>query len=207
MFTGIVREVGRVQRISQAGDTRIRISCARPPESIEVGASIACSGVCLTVVARGRDPGEGGGGWFEVDASTETRSKTTLGGWGEGTKVNLEPSLRVGDELGGHIVSGHVDGTGRIAAIRPEGGSRRLTIAAPAALGRFIAPKGSIAVDGISLTVNEVEPADGGAALFGVNIIPHTWEVTALSDAAEGTRVNLEIDLLARYVARLAETA
>lgn len=205
MFTGIVREVGRVRRISRAGDTRIRISCTRPPESIEIGASIACSGVCLTVVARGRDEE---GAWFEVDASAETRARTTLGQWAEGTKVNLEPSLRVGDELGGHIVSGHIDGTGEIVAIRPEGGSRRVTIAAPAALGRFIAPKGSVAVDGISLTVNEVEPVDGGATTrFGVNIIPHTWEVTGLSDAAEGTRVNLEIDLLARYVARLAETA
>jgi riboflavin synthase len=204
MFTGIVREVGRVRHIAQAGDTRIRISCARPPETIEIGASIACSGVCLTVVARGRDEA---GAWFEVDASAETRARTTLGGWAEGTKVNLEPSLRVGDELGGHIVSGHIDGTGEIVAIRPEGGSRRVTIAAPAALGRFIAPKGSIAVDGISLTVNEVAAADSGTTRFGVNIIPHTWEVTGLSDAAEGTRVNLEIDLLARYVARLAETA
>ena len=209
MFTGIVREVGRVRRIAQSGDTRIRISCARPPESIEIGASIACSGVCLTVVARGRDEGEiGGGGWFEVDASAETRARTTLGSWAEGTKVNLEPSLRVGDELGGHIVSGHIDGTGEIVAIRPEGGSRRVTVAAPAALGRFIAPKGSVAVDGISLTVNEVvDGGAGGPTRFGVNIIPHTWEVTALSAAAEGTRVNLEIDLLARYVARLAETA
>lgn len=204
MFTGIVREVGRVRRIAQAGDTRIRIGCARPPESIDIGASIACSGVCLTVVGRGRDET---GGWFEVDASTETRAKTTLGGWAEGTRVNLEPALRVGDELGGHIVSGHVDGTGEIVAIRPEGGSRRVTIAAPAALGRFIAPKGSIAVDGISLTVNEVAPAGAGHTRFGVNIIPHTWEVTSLGDAAEGTRVNLEIDLLARYVARLADTA
>ena len=202
MFTGIVREVGRVRRISDAGDTRIRISCTRPPETMEIGASVACSGVCLTVVARGRDEG---GGWFEVDASTETRSKTTLGRWAEGTRVNLEPALRVGDELGGHIVSGHVDGTGRIVAIRPEGGSRRVTIAAPAALGRFIAPKGSIAVDGISLTVNEVEPPDAGTTRFGVNIIPHTWEVTGLSDAAEGSLVNLEIDTLARYVARLSE--
>ena len=211
MFTGIVREVGRVRRIAQAGDTRIRIGCARPPEAIEIGASIACSGVCLTVVALGRDENDvGAGGWFEVDASAETRARTTLGDWAEGTKVNLEPALRIGDELGGHIVSGHVDGTGRIVAIRPEGGSRRVTIAAPAALGRFIAPKGSIAVDGISLTVNEVadDEATGGATTrFGVNIIPHTWEVTGLSDAAEGTRVNLEIDLIARYVARLADTA
>lgn len=202
MFTGIVREVGRVMSISHTGDARIRIGCGRPVESIEIGASIACSGVCLTVVGRGRD--ETGGGWFEVDVSTETRTRTTLGDWREGTAVNLEPSLRVGDELGGHIVSGHVDGVGRIVSIRPEGGSRRVIIAAPAALGRFIAPKGSIAVDGISLTVNEVE--DGaGETRFGVNIIPHTWEATGLSDAAEGTRVNLEIDTLARYVARLAE--
>jgi riboflavin synthase len=203
MFTGIVREVGRVRRIARAGDTRIRISCARAPETIEIGASIACSGVCLTAVARGRDEA---GPWFEVDASAETRARTTLGDWTEGTKVNLEPSLRVGDELGGHIVSGHIDGTGEIVAVRPEGGSRRVTIAAPAALGRFIAPKGSIAVDGISLTVNEVAPGEAGTTRFGVNIIPHTWEVTSLSDAAEGTRVNLEIDLLARYVARLTET-
>jgi riboflavin synthase len=205
MFTGIVREVGRVARIARAGDTRIRIACARPVDTIEIGASVACSGVCLTVVARGRD-GAAEGGWFEVDASAETRARTTLGSWAEGTRVNLEPALRVGDELGGHIVSGHVDGTGEIVAIRPEGGSHRVTVAAPARLGRFIAPKGSIAVDGISLTVNEV--ADEGASTrFGVNIIPHTWEVTALGDAAEGTRVNLEIDLLARYVARLAEAA
>ncbi len=205
MFTGIVREVGRVISISQAGDTRIRIGCSRPVETIEIGASIACSGVCLTVVALGRD---GSGGWFEIEASAETRARTTLGDWREGSAVNLEPALRVGDELGGHIVSGHVDGVGEIVSIRPEGGSRRVTIAAPAALGRFIAPKGSIAVDGISLTVNEVEDArgDGGAATrFGVNIIPHTWEATGLSGATEGTRVNLEIDTLARYVARLAE--
>ncbi len=202
MFTGIIREVGRVLRISRSGDTKIRIGCARPAESIEIGASIACSGVCLTVVARGH---EGGSSWFEVDASNETRSKTTLGEWREGTLVNLEPSLRVGDELGGHIVSGHIDGTGEIVAIRPEGGSRRITIAAPAGLGRFIAPKGSVALDGISLTVNEVADADG-ATRFGVNIIPHTWEVTSLSGASEGSRVNLEVDTLARYVARLAET-
>jgi riboflavin synthase len=201
MFTGIIREVGRVMSTSDAGDTRLRIACGRPVEDIDIGASIACSGVCLTVVARGRGDGTG---WFEVDVSGETRARTTLGDWREGTKVNLEPSLRVGDELGGHIVQGHVDGVGRIVAVRPEGGSRRVTIAAPPALGRYIASKGSIAVDGISLTVNEVEDA-GDATLFGVNIIPHTWEVTSLSDATEGTSVNLEIDTLARYVARLAE--
>lgn len=201
MFTGIVREVGRVMRISDQGDTRIRIGCTRPVESIEIGASIACSGVCLTVVARGRD---GDTNCFEIDASAETRARTTLGGWREGTKVNLEPALKVGDELGGHIVSGHVDAVGEILSIRPEGGSRRVTISAPAALGRFIASKGSIAVDGISLTVNEVEDGDGETR-FGINIIPHTWDVTSLSEAVEGTRVNLEADMLARYVARLAE--
>ena len=203
MFTGIVQEVGRVLSIRHAGDTRIRIGCSRPAESIEIGASIACSGVCLTVVARGSDEGDS---WFEVDASAETRARSTLDGWREGTKVNLEPALRVGDELGGHIVSGHVDGVGEIVSIRREGGSRRVTIVAPGGLGRFIAAKGSIAVDGISLTVNEVE--DGhkdGTTRFGVNIIPHTWEATGLSDAAEGSRVNLEIDTLARYVARLAD--
>lgn len=207
MFTGIVREVGRVMSISHGGDTRIRLGCRRPADSIDIGASIACSGVCLTVVARGRIDGNDSGGWFDIDASTETRARTTLGGWREGTRVNLEPSLRVGDELGGHIVSGHVDGVGRIVSIRPEGGSRRVTIAAPAGLGRFIASKGSIAVDGISLTVNEVEDDSrpGGETRFGVNIIPHTWEATSLSDASDGMPVNLEIDTLARYVARIAE--
>lgn len=202
MFTGIVREVGRVLSISETGDTRIRIGCARPAETIEIGASIACSGVCLTVIACGKDDGQN---WFDIDASSETRARTTIGLWHKGTKVNLEPALKVGDELGGHIVSGHVDGLGEIVSIRPEGASRRLVIAAPAELGRFIAPKGSITVDGISLTVNEVEDK-GDATHFGVNIIPHSWENTNLSDAAESGKVNLEIDTLARYVARLAET-
>ena len=195
MFTGIVREIGRIEKIEQAGDTRMTISCARPVETIEIGASISCSGVCLTVT-------ETGAGWFAVDASAETLSKTTLGGWQTGTPVNLEPALRLGDEMGGHIVSGHVDGVGEITAVTPEGASHRVTIAAPGELSRFIAPKGSITVDGISLTVNEVE---GNS--FGVNIIPHTWQATTLAQAIPGARVNLEIDLLARYVARLAETA
>ena len=199
MFTGIVREVGTVSRISQAGDTRIRIACARPAASIEIGASIACSGVCLTVVALGG----GGDNWFEVDASAETRAKTTLGGWAEGTRVNLEPSLRLGDELGGHIVSGHVDGVAEIVAIAPEGASHRVSFRAPAGMGRYVAPKGSVALDGISLTVNEVEDRDG-ETVFGVNIIPHTWSVTNLQGAGIGTRLNFEIDVLARYVARLA---
>ena len=197
MFTGIVREVGRVRAVRQAGDTRLEITCARPAAEIALGASIACNGVCLTVVETGTDAGQD---WFAVDASAETLAKTTLGAWREGTAVNLEPALRVGDELGGHIVSGHVDGVAEIAEIRPEGGSHRLTLTAPAALAKYIAPKGSVALDGISLTVNEVE-----GARFGINIIPHTWDVTSLRDAGPGTKLNLEIDLLARYVARLAE--
>jgi len=199
MFTGIIRELGTVLSRRDAGDTYVRIACQRPAETIEPGASIACNGICLTVLEAGR---EGGQSWFEVSASAETKDRTTLGEWREGTRVNLEPALRVGDELGGHILSGHVDGVGEIVAVRPEGDSHRLTIRVPEPLAKFIASKGSIAVDGISLTVNEVE----GAA-FGVNIIPHTWAVTSLSAAREGTKVNLEIDLLARYVARLHEVA
>ncbi|MEM0921998.1 MAG: riboflavin synthase [Pseudomonadota bacterium] len=191
MFTGIIREVGQVMEIADRGDRRIKIRCARPVETIEIGASIACSGVCLTVTETGED-------WFAVDASAETLGLTTLGTWQPGSRVNLEPSLRVGDELGGHIVSGHVDGMGTITDVTPEGGSHRVTIAAPEELGKFIASKGSITVDGISLTVNEVD-----GARFGVNIIPHTWSVTTLATAAEGGQVNLEIDVLARYVARI----
>ncbi|MDT8345320.1 MAG: riboflavin synthase [Thermohalobaculum sp.] len=197
MFTGIVREVGRVLAIAETGDTRLEIGCARPEAQIEIGASIACNGICLTVVAKGAREGRS---WFAVDASAETRSRTTLGAWRPGDAVNLEPALRVGDELGGHIVSGHVDGLGRIVSVRPEGASHRVTIEAPAGLAKFIAEKGSIAVDGISLTVNEVE-----GARFGVNIIPHTWEVTSLKGKGEGAEVNLEVDLMARYVARLRE--
>ncbi|HSF94889.1 MAG TPA: riboflavin synthase [Thermohalobaculum sp.] len=197
MFTGIIREVGTLLARRDAGDTYLRIGCQRSPETIEIGASIACNGICLTVIETGSDNGQN---WFEVAASAETKSKTTLGGWQPGQRINLEPALRLGDEMGGHIVSGHVDGVGEITAIRPEGDSHRLTIRAPEGLAKFIAAKGSICVDGISLTVNEV----AGAA-FGVNIIPHTWSVTSLAGAEPGARVNLEIDLLARYVARLNE--
>lgn len=199
MFTGIIRELGTVLMRRDAGDTYLRIACLRPAESIETGASIACNGICLTVLETGRQDGQS---WFEVSASAETKARTTLGTWREGTKVNLEPALRVGDELGGHILSGHVDGVGEIVGVRPEGDSHRLSIRAPKALARFIAEKGSIAVDGISLTVNEVE-----GATFGVNIIPHTWAVTNLAGAAPGRKVNIEIDLLARYVARLHDVA
>ncbi|MEM6489454.1 MAG: riboflavin synthase [Pseudomonadota bacterium] len=199
MFTGIVREVGEVIAIEPRGDTRIEIACVRPAESIEIGASICCNGVCLTAVATGL---RGGRAYFAVDASGETRSVTTLRHWGLGTKVNLEPSLRVGDELGGHIVAGHVDGVGRIEAIVPEGDSHRVTVAVPQGLARYVAAKGSVALDGISLTVNSVEDRAQDAAI-GLNIIPHTWTVTNLADAGVGTEVNLEVDLLARYVARL----
>ena len=201
MFTGIIRELGTVLTRRDAGDTYVRIACRRPAETIEPGASVNCNGICLTVLEAGREGGSGHGqSWFEVSASAETKHRTTLRDWREGTHVNLEPALRIGDELGGHILSGHVDGVGEVVNVRPEGDSHRLTVRAPEGLAKFIAPKGSIALDGISLTVNEVD-----GATFGVNIIPHTWAVTNLHGAVEGTQVNLEIDLLARYVARLHE--
>jgi riboflavin synthase len=199
MFTGIIREVGTLLARREAGDTYLRVGCKRAPETIEIGASIACNGICLTVIETGTEDGQN---WFEVAASAETKAKTTLGAWQLGQRINLEPALRVGDELGGHIVSGHVDGVGEVTAVRAEGDSHRLILRAPEALARFIATKGSICVDGISLTVNEVE-----GATFGVNIIPHTWAVTSLSGAEPGMQVNLEIDLLARYVARLKDMA
>jgi riboflavin synthase len=201
MFTGIIREVGTLLARRDTGDTYLRIGCARPAETIEIGASIACNGICLTVTDAGA---EGGQSWFEVAASAETKAKTTLGGWQLTQRINLEPALRLGDELGGHIVSGHVDATGQITSVRPEGDSHRLTLRAPRALAKFIAPKGSVCIDGISLTVNEVEDGDDGVS-FGINIIPHTWAVTSLAGAGPGMQVNLEIDLLARYVARLNE--
>ncbi len=201
MFTGIVREVGTLLERRDSGDTYLKIGCARAPETIETGASIACNGICLTVLETGMDDGQP---WFEVSASAETKTKTTLGAWERGQRINLEPALRLGDEMGGHIVSGHVDGVGRISGIQPEGDSHRVTIEVATELARFIAPKGSVAVDGISLTVNEVADSDDGAS-FGVNIIPHTWAVTSLAGVETGSKVNIEIDLLARYVARLAE--
>ncbi|MEX0758179.1 MAG: riboflavin synthase [Tistlia sp.] len=205
MFTGIVTDRGRVRALDQRGDLRIEIDTAYDTATLELGASVACNGCCLTVVAKG-EAGEGRG-WFAVDASAETRSKTAIGDWRVGTAVNLERSLRLGDELGGHLVSGHVDGLAEVVEIRPEGDSMRYRFAAPAALGRFLAPKGSVALDGVSLTVNEVE-APGGEGpearmIFGCNVIPHTAEVTTFGSYGPGQRVNLEIDLIARYVARL----
>ncbi|MGX0902744.1 riboflavin synthase [Roseovarius sp. MBR-79] len=193
MFTGIITDIGRIARIERRGDMRARLGTGYDTGRIDIGASIACDGVCLTVVALGAD-------WFEVDISAETLSKTNLGDWAEGGRVNLERALRVGDELGGHIVSGHVDGLAEVIGRREEGDSTRLTFRAPASLARFIAPKGSVALNGTSLTVNEVS-----GDTFGVNLIPHTQTVTTWGEVAEGDRVNLEIDTLARYVARLAE--
>lgn len=199
MFTGIVTGIGTVRRLVPLGGGRdMRIEITAPwadTGAIPLGASVACGGCCLTAVAVGPD-------WFAVDASAETLSRTKLGGWSEGSRMNLERSLRVGDELGGHIVSGHVDGLGQVAAVSPENGSFRVGFSAPADLARFIAPKGSVAIDGVSLTVNEV-----AGTSFGVNVIPHTWQATTLGALQAGHAVHIEIDMLARYVARLAETS
>lgn len=208
MFTGIITDIGTVRSTTTnpGGDMQARIGCRYPAASIELGASIACDGVCLTVTDRGAESGTDAASWFAVDISAETLARTAIGdpnaGWRAGRRVNLERALRVGDELGGHIVSGHVDGVARIVAIRPEGDSRRFIFEAPAELARFIAPKGSVALNGTSLTVNEVD-----GTRFGVNLIPHTLTHTTWGAAAEGDPVNLEIDTLARYVARLQEFA
>ncbi len=195
MFTGIITDVGRVASVARKGDMRARIETTYVTSGIDIGASIASDGVCLTVVDLGP-------GWYAVDISAETLSKSNLGGWSEGKRVNLERALKVGDELGGHIVSGHVDGVAEVVSITDEGDSTRLRFRAPAALARFIAPKGSVALNGTSLTVNEVEGNE-----FGVNLIPHTKEVTNWGAVAVGDAVNLEVDTLARYVARLNEVA
>lgn len=196
MFTGIVTDVGRVSQITRTNrDRRYEIETAWDTAGLDLGASVSHAGCCLTVVDKGS-------GWFAVEVSGETLSRTTLGDWREGDRVNLERAARLGDELGGHIVSGHVDGLGEVISVTPEGGSHRLLIEAPAPLHRYIAPKGSITVDGVSLTANEVE-----GRRFGVNIILHTWTHTTLDELEPGARVNLEIDMLARYLARWQETA
>jgi riboflavin synthase len=196
MFTGIITDVGRVRSIRDTDrDRRFEIETTYDLGTVDIGASVAHSGCCLTVVEKGPS-------WFAVEVSRESLDVTTLGGWGAGEPVNLERATRVGEELGGHIVSGHVDGVGQVIGVRAEGGSHRVDIRAPRPLHRFIAPKGSVAVDGVSLTVNAVEDD-----VFGVNIIPHTWEVTTLGRLQPGARVNLEIDVLARYAARWQETA
>ena len=193
MFTGIITDIGTVQDLEKRGDLRARIGTSYDTNGIDMGASIASDGVCLTVIELGPD-------WYDVQISAETVSKTNLSNWQIGKRVNLERALKVGDELGGHIVSGHVDGVAEIIAMQDEGDSTRVTLRAPKELARFIAPKGSVALNGTSLTVNEVDGCD-----FGINFIPHTKEVTNWGDAAVGQMVNLEIDTLARYVARLAE--
>lgn len=198
MFTGIITDIGEVLEVEQRGDLRARIATGYDVDGIDIGASIACDGVCLTVVALGSAPR----GWFEVEISAETLSKTNIGrnGWAPGRRLNLERALRVGDELGGHIVSGHVDGVAEVITLAEEGDSTRVTLRAPEELARFIAPKGSVALNGTSLTVNEVS----GRA-FGINLIPHTRQVTTWGAVRKGDAVNLEIDTLARYVARLRE--
>ncbi|HKD22478.1 MAG TPA: riboflavin synthase [Rhizomicrobium sp.] len=196
MFTGIVTDVGQVRHIEKRGDTHVVITTHFDVGAIDIGASIACSGVCMTLVDKGNAKDR----WFAVTASGETLSKTTLGNWKTGDPVNLERPMRVGDELGGHIVTGHVDDVAEIVRVVPEGESTRMTFQAPIALARYIAPKGSVALDGVSLTVNEVD-----GTRFGVNIIPHTFEVTTFGRAKPGSKVNLEVDLFARYVARLVK--
>jgi riboflavin synthase len=198
MFTGIVTDQGEILSVEREGDLRARIGMHYDPDRIDIGASIACDGVCLTVVAKGREPKP----WFEVQVSAETLGKTSLDAWAPGHRINLERALKVGDELGGHIVSGHVDGVATVVSVRREGDSTRVRLRAPEQLARFIAPKGSVALDGISLTVNEVEGSE-----FGVNLIPHTKEVTTWGALREGQPVNLEVDTMARYVARLRDWA
>lgn len=193
MFTGIITDMGTVQSLTQLGDLRVRMGTAFDMDTVDMGASIACDGVCLTVVDKGP-------GWFDVDVSAESISKTNLDSWAEGRTVNLERALKVGDELGGHIVSGHVDGVADIISMADEGDSTRVTLRAPDDLARFIAPKGSVTLNGTSLTVNDVDGPE-----FGINFIPHTKAVTTWGRAQVGDKVNLEIDTLARYVARLNE--
>jgi len=200
MFTGIITALGTIREARQSGDLRAVIACPFDPAGIAMGASIACSGVCLTVVEKG---GTAGDAWFAVDISGESVARTVPGRWALGTTLNLEPALKLGDELGGHIVTGHVDGVGEVLGICPEGDSRRIGFAVSAELAPYLAAKGSITVDGVSLTVNEVTDQPDGTCHFAVNIIPHTAEVTTLGGLNQGDRVNLEIDVLARYLKRM----
>ena len=200
MFTGIVTAIGTITAVEQRGDLRATVACPYDPAGIAIGASIACSGVCLTVVERGGQPGDA---WFAVDISGETVSRSAPRQWQEGRRLNLERALKVGDELGGHIVTGHVDCVGEVVSASEEGGSTRLAIRAPADFAPFIAPKGSITVDGVSLTVNAVDDLSDGSCTFTLNIIPHTSEVTTLGTLEAGSHVNLEIDVLARYLKRM----
>jgi riboflavin synthase len=196
MFTGIITDIGTITVAETRGDLRLTIACHYDMGSVDLGASIACSGCCLTVVDIGAD-------WFAVDISRESISKTARGLWDVGRKLNLERALKIGDELGGHIVTGHVDGIGEVTSVMLEGGSHRVSVKVPADIAPYIAPKGSVTVDGVSLTVNTVTDNPDGSATFGLNIIPHTWAVTAFADLAVGQAVNIEIDVLARYLARM----
>ena len=196
MFTGIVTDVGTVRSAEQRGDLRLVIACGYDMDSVELGASIACSGACLTVVDKGDD-------WFAVDVSGETVAKTAADRWREGARLNLERSLRLGDELGGHIVTGHVDAVGEVVGVTPEGDSKRVEIAVPRALGPMIAAKGSVALDGASMTVNQVRDAEDETTLLSVNLIPHTAQHTTLGELTEGRQLNVEVDVLARYIDRM----
>ena len=196
MFTGLVTDVGTIASAEQRADLRLRIRTAHDPASIDLGASICCSGVCLTVVDKGED-------WFAVDVSTETLSRTAYSLWNEGSRINLERSLRVGDELGGHFVTGHVDCVGSVVGVCPEGGSTRIGVSVPREYAPLVASKGSIALDGVSLTVNDVRDAEGGTTHFSVNIIPHTAEHTSLGDISADRQLNVEFDVLARYIDRM----
>lgn len=200
MFTGIITAIGEIRAARESGGIRATIACPFDPATIAIGASIACSGTCLTVVSRG---GVAGDAWFDVDISGETIACTVPGRWQTGTRLNLEPALKLGDELGGHIVTGHVDGVGTVVSVEMAGESRRVVIAAPADLAPYIATKGSITVDGVSLTVNEVSDRPDGLCHFALNLIPHTAEVTTLGALVSGSQVNLEIDVLARYLKRI----
>ncbi|MBX7483480.1 riboflavin synthase [Qipengyuania qiaonensis] len=204
MFTGIVTAIGTVKTIEDKGDIRVVIGCPWDPAGIDIGASISCSGVCLTVVEKG---GREGDAWFAVDVSGETVSRTAQDQWRADRRLNLEPALRLGDELGGHLVTGHVDAVGRVALAEDFGGSTRLEILADEDIAPYVAEKGSITVDGVSLTVNDVEDEESGDVRFALNIIPHTGEVTTLGDLSEGDAVNLEIDVLARYLRRMQSLA
>jgi riboflavin synthase len=200
MFTGIVTAIGTIESVTRSGDTRAVIACPWDPAQIAIGASIACSGVCLTVVERGGQPGKA---WFAVDISDETLSCTVPAMWLEGQRLNLEGALKLGDELGGHIVTGHVDAVGEVVIAQEVGGSTRLVIRAPSEIAPYLAPKGSVTVDGVSLTVNEVSDQSDGSCDLTLNIIPHTGQVTTLGRLAAGCAVNLEIDVLARYLKRM----
>ena len=196
MFTGIVTDIGTVRSAEQRGDLRLVIETEYDMDTVELGASIACSGACLTVVDKGED-------WFAVDLSGETVSKTASDHWREGARLNLERSLRLGDEIGGHIVTGHVDAVGNVVGVVPEGDSRRVAIAVPRTLGGMIAAKGSVALDGVSMTVNEVADGEDGTSAFTVNVIPHTAQHTTLGELAADRQLNVEVDILARYIDRM----